>query len=633
MTNFILNSRRVSLNPSDVIGEGGEAEVFKLDAGTVAKIFKAPNHRDFAHSQLLVDLAKKKQAERQQKLLDFPTNLPAAVIVPDQLLYSANPGQQLIIGYTMPYLQGSNGILAYTQRDFRERNDIDRSQIQDIFTQMHKTLSELHASGVVVGDFNSLNVLVSNGKSYFIDSDSMQFGTYLCSGYTSRYIDPLICDQSLKTPVLAKQFTEETDWYSFAVMLFECLLYVHPFGGVFKPSPGTARAGVEERPLRRISVFHPEVQYPRAAMPLTDLSKDLLTFFENTFVNDSRGQFPVELLDFAGSKNFVPMLALTPALKLCTTIGQLSCTAIFQTTGKILAVDWQDGRLVYVYWENGKFFREGGQQILAGSSATDISFTIWGPHTIAANRDSAYILQKGLPPEKLSVDFYRDEFPVLSTSDEGCFYVDGGKIWKLKNGRPQAVEDTLAHQTRLWIGQDFGFAFYQASQFRRAFVFNLQNAGKTLLPENLIPNNVISAKCYFSKNVVWFLTQRLEGNRFVNRCSAIDSKGNVLASSEAPMADDSWLGQLNGKTAAAKETSPGVFSESLLSTVNGAIVQIGIVNGQFIENKTFDFPQASTADSLVYSSQGLYLWNSHEIQLLSSTRAQNPGGQTASQAS
>lgn len=39
-----------SFSPSDVIGSGGEADIFNVDGKVVAKIFKSAKHPDFARS-------------------------------------------------------------------------------------------------------------------------------------------------------------------------------------------------------------------------------------------------------------------------------------------------------------------------------------------------------------------------------------------------------------------------------------------------------------------------------------------------------------------------------------------------------------------------------------------------------
>ena len=43
-----VSGHRVSVDPKASIGKGGEADVFDLGGGTVLKLWKAPDHPDYA---------------------------------------------------------------------------------------------------------------------------------------------------------------------------------------------------------------------------------------------------------------------------------------------------------------------------------------------------------------------------------------------------------------------------------------------------------------------------------------------------------------------------------------------------------------------------------------------------------
>ena len=49
-------------------------------------------------------------------------------------------------------------------------------------------------------------------------------------------------------------------------MLMQCLLFVGPYGGVYRPKDPAHRVR-EARPVHRMTIFHPEVQYPKPAIP------------------------------------------------------------------------------------------------------------------------------------------------------------------------------------------------------------------------------------------------------------------------------------------------------------------------------------------------------------------------------
>ncbi|NJN71920.1 MAG: hypothetical protein HC799_03435 [Limnothrix sp. RL_2_0] len=256
---FIAN-KKVNLSPSKIIGKGGEAEIYCLNKKEVVKLFKQPNHIDFSQNLEAQKSAAERIQEHQTKLQQFPTNLPANILSPTALVQDKS---SKILGYTMPYLQGTNALYRYGDRRFREQNGIDHQQVTKLFIQIHDTLKKIHQANIIVGDFNDLNILVEQNTPYFIDTDSWQFKTFICQLFTARFVDPLLCDRHLDYPQLSVTHNTDSDWYAFAVMLFRSLLYVEPYGGIYK----NKKIPQSARPLHRITVFNADVKYPKPALP------------------------------------------------------------------------------------------------------------------------------------------------------------------------------------------------------------------------------------------------------------------------------------------------------------------------------------------------------------------------------
>ena len=105
-----IQGKKLSLNPASSIGKGGEADVFDIQNGLVAKIFKQPDHPDFV-SDLDRKAAKIRIQEHQTKLLMFPKNLSNKVITPINLV--TNKSGNIILGYTMRFLKGYEVLLRY----------------------------------------------------------------------------------------------------------------------------------------------------------------------------------------------------------------------------------------------------------------------------------------------------------------------------------------------------------------------------------------------------------------------------------------------------------------------------------------------------------------------------------------
>ena len=118
------------------------------------------------------------------------------------------------------------------------------------------------------GDFNDLNVLVNRTQAT-LNHRRRQLPNLvsLRAVFTERFVDPLLSDPSSTAPRLSNH-TPSADWYAFNLLLFQSLLFVGPHGRRIPASRSTKRVPHGQRPLHRITVFHPEVLYPKPARPI-----------------------------------------------------------------------------------------------------------------------------------------------------------------------------------------------------------------------------------------------------------------------------------------------------------------------------------------------------------------------------
>jgi hypothetical protein len=285
------SSRDITRMP--ILGEGGEATIHDMGDGTVAKIFKRPDHPDYAASTAAQESARQRIEEHQHKLRAFPRSAPPRVVAPAVLI---DDGAGQVIGYIMPRIDGAEVLLRYGERSFCDGRVSDNDVVA-VFRSLHATTVAAHRAGIIIGDFNDLNVLVRGSDAWLIDADSMQYGAFSCRAYTERFLDPLLADDRLPAPVLVRPYNTDADWYAFTALLMQSLLYVGPYGGVHRPPSAAARVAQAARPLHRLSVFHPDVRYPRPARPWMMLPDDLVSHFQSVFERDHRGDFPYTLLD------------------------------------------------------------------------------------------------------------------------------------------------------------------------------------------------------------------------------------------------------------------------------------------------------------------------------------------------
>ncbi len=370
--NVYVKGKKINLKPSQVIGKGGEAEVYQFGKDQALKLFKSSNHPDYKQSPQQQQAAQARLAQHQHKLPQFPTQVPSRVIQPQNLVTDLSGNN--ILGYTMQLLTDAEVLRKYSQRSFRQVGISGQTVVQ-IFQDLHQTVAQLHLAQVVIGDFNDLNVLVKANQAYLIDADSFQYGSFPCPVFTARFLDPLLCDPQGNQLSLSKPYSRDSDWYAFNVMLMQCLLLVSPYGGVYRPQDASRRIPQDARPLKRITVFHPEVKYPKPAIPYQVLPDELLHHFSQVFEQDLRQEFPLNLLNnlhWQTCSNCGREYARSSCPD-CVTIvpvtvvqGKVTAQPIFTTSGVILVAQYADSSLRWLYYEQGNYKREDDSHGLNG---------------------------------------------------------------------------------------------------------------------------------------------------------------------------------------------------------------------------------------------------------------------------
>src|SRR5882672_6178939 len=123
---FISNAR-VRLTDANLLGEGGEARVYRSGDRAV-KIFHAPS------------------ADKAKKLAAFPSGLPREVIAPRELVHDKHG---TVIGYAMPAIVGHDDLSRLANRRWRE-GAVSNSEVTSLFERLGDVLARLHAASVVV---------------------------------------------------------------------------------------------------------------------------------------------------------------------------------------------------------------------------------------------------------------------------------------------------------------------------------------------------------------------------------------------------------------------------------------------------------------------------------------------------
>jgi hypothetical protein len=620
-----LRGKRLKLDPARALGKGGEADVFDLGGGRALKLFKTPDHPDYQGLPAEQQAAERRIALHQHKLRAFPAGLPRQVVAPDEL--ATDRSGRAIVGYAMPVVAPAEPLLRYGDPSFR-RAGVATHDVVRLFREIHAAVSALHAAGVVIGDFNDLNVLVTTGaQPRFIDADSFQFGPYPCSVFTERFVDPLLCDPQGRAPLLERPYDPNADWYAFAALLMQSLLFVGPYGGVYRPKDVSRRLPHGARPLRRITVFHPEVQYPKPATRFEILPHDLLQYLRRVFEKDERGVFPAGLLDRLAfvfcprcgvehARTACPFCSLaTPQPRAALMVrGEVVCTRVFDTSGVVLHASVERGVLRVLYHQADAYRREDGSVVFRGELDPTLRFGILGSATLVGRGGELAVLSPGHGPERLSVDS-DGTGPAFTSNGRHRYWTASGRLLRdapstLGGPSTEGIGDVLAGQTRIWAGPTFGLGLYRASNLSVAFTFDSERRGinDTLrLPP--LNGQLVDATCALDDRRAWLLLAVHRGGRTEHLCLTYSRAGVLEATAEATAGDGSWLGTLRGKCA-----TQGM----LLAPTDVGIARIEVQNGALQTTREFPDtePFVDAACQLLVGKDGVYVVGRSEITAL-----------------
>lgn len=504
-----LNSARVRLSDSDLLGEGGEARVYRY-GDQALKLFHAPT------------------PQKAEKLARFPSGLPAEVIAPRLTVHD---GAGAVIGYAMPAVLGHEELARLSSRRWRE-GAVSNARVLELFEQLRALLARLHAAAVVVGDLNDGNVLFDSGVK-LIDADSMQFSGLPCVVGHERTLAPELYGVDLtKGP----SFTPATDAYAWNVLLFSSLLYVHPYGGVHPRLPTLLR-----RAEARHSVLEADVAFPKSAVHFRVLPDEALHHFARVFGAQAERTAPA--LPMQWTKCRCGLEHARAACPDCQTRGPASarqalrghgrCSArtLFTTTGRVLEAALQGG-VRYVYEENGVVRREDGSLVLETPAAPGTRFGIAGASTwVSDRRGQLTRMLNGRVAERAATGL-RGTAPVMTAA----YRLE--QEWLVDQQTGARVGQVLEGQTWLWSGDRLGLGLYRAGAVTHVFLTRAGKAG--LLPVRHIPGGrgpvvalrgrLVDASCVFDDGHALLSATCEQDGRETQELWLFNANGQLLAS-------------------------------------------------------------------------------------------------------
>lgn len=623
-----VRDKRLRISPAASIGKGGEADIFDIGGGVALKLWKGPEHPDVKGLPEEERAAADRLLLVQDKMKVFPKGLPDRIVSPIDI--ACDKKNTTILGYTMRLVDGAESLLGLSEPT--RRRTLGGNASVAMLVDLRKTVAAVHASGVVMGDFNDLNVLVRGNEAHIVDADSFQFGSFPCPVFTERFVDPLICDPNAARPIPMHPFSVDSDWYAFAVMVMTALLCVGPYGGVYRPKEPSKRIQECLRPLRRVTVFNPEVRYPKPAIPYRVLPDDLLHAFSLIFERDVRAPLPLHLLEglrftnctacgFEHARGRCPECDHGIARECVVVRGYVKATRKFSTPGTIVAASWHGTSVEYVVHENSAYRREDGSIILRGPLDGLARMWTQGKTTFVGRGARVVVLEQTRVVETVGVDVCAGE-PAFGVNERFAFYVQGGRLWRRTFGRngptlaglgSETAEpwgDVLAGQTRIWVGERLGFGYYRAGNVAVAFTFDTEKRGIRDAVRLPWPNGqIVKADAAIDNDKIWFFLAFAVAGRIVHRVIVLNADATVLGTADADAGDGSWLGTIPGKCAVG-----GV----LFAATDTGIVRVEALPGGPSEVKRFadTEPFVQAGARLLVGREGIWVVDSCEITML-----------------
>jgi hypothetical protein len=189
------------------------------------------------------------------------------------------------VGYHMRFVPNTMGLCQLFPKAFRERNSLSHDMMLKLIRKLQGMIQNIHTASVLVVDLNELNFLAAKDFKtlYGIDVDSYQTRSYPATAIMASIRDP---------QVQGYDFTELSDWFSFAVVSFNMFTGIHPFKGKH-PSI----KGMENRMTAGISVFDPAVRVPKVVYPFDVIPQVYQNWYRALFVDHKRAKPPIGLIE------------------------------------------------------------------------------------------------------------------------------------------------------------------------------------------------------------------------------------------------------------------------------------------------------------------------------------------------
>ena len=364
--------------------------------------------------------------------------------------------------------------------------------------------------------------------------------------------------------------------------------------------------------------------------PLNEIGEPIVAFAKAAVLDGKREVFPRWILEELASgrtpvaKATVAMPKPTPAMPVVAppqpilapkpSMANLNVQDVFHTDGTLLQVVLQEGTLRYLWFEDGRFFREGRRELLKNVAlGPEWAYQIAGPGTLIARAGNTFLLDPPAQPQKVAASLYRGQQPAFTSNGKNYFWVEGPELMRNNTRAPLRLGQVLGGQTQIWAGNSFGFGYYEAGGLNSAFIFDAETQGLKPIELPLLHGSLLSVDCVLSDRRAWVLITIKERAKVVNHCFLIKSTGELLASATADKGEDNWLGTPGGLAAGHSST------ECLFVATEDGVVDVTQAGSSLQANTIYRGTEGIVRpkDRILWSQEGLYVCSGKDIRLIS----------------
>ncbi len=196
------------------LSDGGEGTIYPATGGKVYKIYKQNRLTEYSISKLRAMIA-------ESPVLDDNICWPQGLVL--------EPSEKrVVVGCVMRRIDTHNKEVCTLDAFVNSIHFLakewnwDRTTLVRLCIRIIETFRCLHKNGILMGDVNLSNILVhKNCRVYFIDTDSYQFGDFLCLVGVTEFVSPRI--HRLGKSFNKVKRTIEDENFAIACLLFKIL--------------------------------------------------------------------------------------------------------------------------------------------------------------------------------------------------------------------------------------------------------------------------------------------------------------------------------------------------------------------------------------------------------------------------